>query len=693
MKINWLKRKNIKPKEADIEPNNVDKESVVLWILASQILCLLPLFGLVPFWIILICIGVGIWRWLAVKNHYPLPNRFVTFVVGLLAALAIVQTYGTLISREAGVSLIVLMFSLKLLEMRHFRDAILILFLSYFLLVVNFLYYENVFIVIYLFFTVFVITMSLIILNSRNESIPYPDLAKLTGMMIGLALPLSLVLFLFFPRLSSPLWQIPGDNTASTGFSDNMSPGSISELFESDEIAFRVKFHSRPADITQLYWRGLVLTDYDGLVWRESSAKSVIEPFFTPKSDGITYTVALEPHGKKWLFGAELSLPKSEKVDTFDDFSMSAEFNINSMYSYSLTYYDDYEFEPKMLPLQKSTNLSLPEGFNENTRNWAIQQRETVNSDREFLALVRSHIRNREYYYTLRPPVYERNIVDDFWFSGRQGYCEHYASALVYVMRAAKIPARVVIGYSGGDYNPYGDYLILRAKDAHAWTEVWFPETGWERVDPTAWIHPSRVQRDLADAIERRSSSDPGGEEAFLNQYVRKLSNTELISFMMDSIQHAWNEWYLGYDKMKQLSLFKDLGFDLKSTLVLFQWMVVIMLVLVVGLGVVLIRLPKTGDQLNRAFRRMEKRLAKRKPELARAKQEAPIAYLQRLEKELPQQKAQLIKIKRAYSQLRYREAPEENNPRVSRLIKNISALKIVEKKNKATAKKVTEKA
>ncbi|MEM9103710.1 MAG: DUF3488 and transglutaminase-like domain-containing protein [Pseudomonadota bacterium] len=661
-------------KKINNDVRNLNLDRVIHWILLAQLLSLLPLFQLVPIWIVAACLGVGFWRLAVNRYQLALPSRLITFCIGVLAAYLIYTTYGTLVSREAGVSLIVLMFSLKLLEMRQFRDAILILFLSYFLLVVNFLYYEHVLMVIYLFATVFVITLALVILNSSDISVGYKKLLSMAGTLFTLSIPVCVLLFIFFPRLAHPLWQMPGNSTGTTGFSETMSPGTISELFESDDIVFRVKIKSEEIkpDSSQLYWRGIVLSNYDGLTWRKSTTRAIGAPDIVRRSSPIEYSVILEPHNKKWLFSLDIPDYSNSYIVLYNDFSMESERNIRSVFSYQLKSYLDYRYGLNLNPIERQINLQLPNNFNPEMVRWSVSRRQTVNTDADFVQNILNYITQNQFFYTVTPPVYEENIVDDFWFGEKRGYCEHYSNAFVYIMRAAGIPARVVTGYSGGEYNPYGDYLIVRAKDAHAWTEIWLPNQGWIRVDPTAAIHPSRVEPMLAARMEQRTAMDRFVDGEDIDSYISDISSLRAIQLTLDAFNHAWNEWFLGFDQDKQMQLFELMGFDFLSPRDLLPWMITLLIILVAAIGLVILRQKDNGDPLARALMRLSKKLSHKG--LAWSKHEAPLTFFERLKTHYPQYKADITDIQRRYSSLRYQESRASQN--MPLLVKKINTLK-----------------
>jgi len=217
--------------------------------------------------------------------------------------------------------------------------------------------------------------------------------------------------------------------------------------------------------------------------------------------------------------------------------------------------------------------------------------RNAAGSDSAFIESVLMRFHEQEYYYTLDPPPLGSNSVDRFLFDTRRGFCEHYASAFAVMMRAAGIPARVVLGYQGGELNPMGGHLIVRQSDAHAWTEVWLEGVGWRRVDPTSAVAPERIE------VGRGGSMIDGVGAAWGFDMPSALLHK--MSLYWDAMNATWNEWVLGYGPENQNKFMEWLGMDDPDwrKMMLTMIAVVIGLVLLVSLALSLRYRPPKRDR------------------------------------------------------------------------------------------------
>ncbi|MEL0068610.1 MAG: DUF3488 and transglutaminase-like domain-containing protein, partial [Gammaproteobacteria bacterium] len=466
----------MKQRETMLYPT-LERPGVVEIVLLTQLVVLFPLFQFLPPWVTAICLACIGYRFYLKRFNKRLPGRVLTAVVGLLGGILIFLEFKTFQGRDAGVSLIVLMFSLKLMEMRWYRDAALVLFLSFFILVAHFLYSQSILMTIYMLAALAVILSALMALNRVDGARNLKSLGWASGKIILQALPIMLILFFLFPRLAQPLWQMPSGSTGTTGISDSMTPGDIGSLVTFTEPAFRVKFDGQPPPGAQRYWRGLVFSDFDGLTW--SRNQDPFRPAFSSQTDielkgaPVTYELLMEPHRRNWLYALEMpeSMDGIGRMTT--EYTWLRRFNLTNKLSYEIVSYPESSFGLVLDNRTRQINLDLPDDYNPVTRDWVANVRAQYPDDEAFIQMILRYINQQAYHYTLSPGTMAENTVDDFWFNKQRGFCEHYAGAFVFIMRAAGIPSRVVTGYQGGEMNPYGDYMIVRQSDAHAWTEVW----------------------------------------------------------------------------------------------------------------------------------------------------------------------------------------------------------------------------
>jgi len=617
-----------------------------------------------PIWLSALGVGLVLARIALLQRGIPVPRSVWLLPVVIAGGAAIRWHYGYFFGREPGVALLFLMSGLKFMETRTERDGTLIICLAAFLAMTQFIYMQSLLSFIVLVGTVLVITFALHALSgtwklvgssgSRLESLR--PLLRLTWTMLMQSLPLAVMLFLVFPRLTQPLWGMPTDGSAKTGLSDQMEPGAISELSLSDDIAFHAEFSDKlyVPPRSMRYWRGPVLSQFDGRVWRTAPRANIGE-FPVLHGIPVEYVVTLEPHQQRWLFALDLpsSMPEDEAGLPLSNVVLTREkqllsiptvgsrmiYKQRSMVADRFVSNDDGD-RPRL--------LRLPGNANPRTREFAREERERAGSDAAYIQAVLMRFNREDYGYTLSPPEVGANGIDDFLFVTRRGFCEHYAGAFTFLMRAAGIPARVVTGYLGGEINPASGVMIVRQSDAHAWVEVWIGDT-WRRVDPTAAVAPERVERGLTAAL-------PAGERGPL------LSRAEWswlreIDWRVDAVNHNWQKWVIGFNSERQKSLFSDLGFPSPA-----PWQIAAIIaagVALWGFGFLAWtqwrQRAHPTDPLDRLWRRINRRLAR--AGLPRMAHEGPLAYARRLSERWPQHEQLWREMANGYAAARYGES------------------------------------
>lgn len=626
-----------------------------LWLLAALFLVTLPHLGRMPLWFSAACTAILGWRLLHEFRGYQLPGRFLRYLLIFTGILAVAGIYRTLLGQEAAVALLTIMLCLKLLELHTIRDAMIALFIGYFMVVSGFLFSQSIFMGGYLFLVVLALTSALIALNHpHGQASDRRHYLTTGGKLLLQSIPLMVLMFILFPRLSDPLWSVPESaNSARTGLSNSIEMGSISNLVKSEEVAFRVDFHDDIPSADTLYWRGPVLWKTDGRRW-ENQRMDIRHQLadFQPLGGEVDYTVTLEPHSHHWIFALDLplSLPDitTNKVYTRDDFQLLASRKVRNKLRYrirSATYYRLLKLSPAMAKMA----TSLPTNSNPRTRKLALQWLDEGLDAEAIVKRGYEFFRDKPFYYTRKPPQLTDDPVDQFLFSTRRGFCEHYATAFVTLMRAANIPARVVAGYQGGELNEMGDYLIIRQSNAHAWAEVWLENKGWIRVDPTTAVPPSRVESDNDTA--RFQSTTAAGAQGDRNPLLNKLFLK--LSHGWDAVNHQWNQWVLGFDRNKQRELLKHLGLNKLS----WEWLIGIMmalvaLVLVLITALTLLRKPPQRDPVLRLYQRFCNRLEK--AGLIRNREEGPENFAYRVIKQRPDLAEPVQQITQLYIRLRY---------------------------------------
>ena len=527
------------------------------WTIAALAVSLAPHIPHLPIWISVAFISCAAWRYVIEKRRQMLPSLWVRGGLALFCFLGVYLTYLAISGVGPGSALLAIMAALKLLESRRRRDQFVLLFISIFLVMSALLRDQYLWSLPYLIISTLIIMTAWLRL-SAGESETARQSFRTGGRLLLYAAPLAIAMWVFFPRLASPFWAVPIDTSrAVSGLSDSMSPGDISSLSMSDEVAFRVKFDGDVPASRDRYWRGLVMTRFNGRTWSGSEPRfhtnnlSDIQHFGEP----ISYEVTLEPTRQQWVFAMDMPSQWSIR-QTFmgRQHQLARVTPIEQRIAYGATSYSEYLVQADMSPGLRNWYTELPDGGNQQTTRLVEEMRAEVESDPDFVNAVLDRFNEQEYFYTLQPPALGSNPVDRFLFDTKRGFCEHYASAFAFMMRSANIPARIVLGYQGGEINPLGGHLIVRQSDAHAWVEVWIENYGWRRVDPTAAVAPERIEFGVQGAALNGIAATWGFSSS--SEFLQKMTMT------WDVLNATWNEWVLGYGPDTQSDFMKWLGMD-----------------------------------------------------------------------------------------------------------------------------------
>ncbi|HYD81805.1 MAG TPA: DUF3488 and transglutaminase-like domain-containing protein [Paucimonas sp.] len=605
-----------------------DKADTLL-LLGTCALVLAPHGGHLPSWAPWICALLLLWRgWITWRGN-RMPPRWLLALLAAALLGSVYASYRTVFGQTAGVTMLVLLLALKLLEMRARRDLFVVLFLCLFLLLARFFYSQSIAAALYTIAVVVVLLATQLTFQYAGEVPPLKRRLRFAAYIVAMAVPLTLALFFLFPRIQGPLWGMPGDAGAGrSGLSDTMSPGNITQLALSDDIAFRVRFLDPPPHQSKLYWRGVVLGSYDGRTWTPLSpglahGQVAVRPRGTP----IRQEVTLEPSGKRWLFALELPLNKPQLSDreTYinPDLQLLAGRPLSDRVRYEVSSFVDFDVQLTGPTVALRNWLILPAGYNPQTLAFADRLRRQFDDPARFVDAVLAHFRTEKFFYTLEPPALGQDAIDEFLFSTRAGFCEHYASAFVVLMRAAGIPARVITGYQGGTINPIDGYMVVRQSDAHAWAEVWLGNRGWVRVDPTAAVAPGRVEQNLSTILPRRALGGLITLDVGRSPWLSKLR------FNWDAITNQWNQWVLNYSLEKQQSLLRALGFTEPDWRTLLALLATAASLILAAAAFFLLRNRQKPDPVNACYRALCESMARRG--LPRAPHEGPRAYRLRL--------------------------------------------------------------
>ena len=632
-----------------------------LWLLACAILTLVPDVEHAPAWLTAVAGMALAWRATIWWRRAALPPHWILSFLVAAGSVGVFLTFRQFFGKDPGIALLILFLVLKLLEMGRVRDGLAVVFLCYFLLLTHFLNAQGLDVAGFTLAALVAITAALASL--ANAGLSATANLRLSALMLAQAAPFMLVLFLLFPRVQGPLWGMPIDAySGMSGLSDTMSPGSISNLSLSGEIAFRAKFEGELPPKHLLYWRGPVLSFYDGSTWRAGPRQAKVSLADTAPGPAFRYSVTLEPHNKPWLFVLEMpgSLPPGAILS--HEYQVLSKTPVRSRIRYELKSYPDLVQGIDEAAASIDSHLRLPAN-NPRTRALAGQWRRESGDGEAVVRRMLDHIRQERFFYTLTPPLLGENSIDQFLFETRRGFCEHFASAFVFAMRAAGVPARIVTGYQGGERNPVDGYLIVRQSDAHAWAEVWLEGRGWLRIDPTAAVAPNRIEAGLASAV-------PVGEP--LPFIVRAdLSWLRQIRFRWEAVTNTWNQWVLGYDPQRQREVLSRLGLREPDWKAMTAIMAALCGLLLLGLTVWALHKRVRHDPTLIAWNRLSRKLAR--IGLARKDWEGPADYARRVALARPELTRCLAAIAGLYIDLRYGKlSGTESRRKLRRLVADL---------------------
>ncbi len=544
-----------------------------LFLLAVIGWVILPQVERLPLWCSLLAALVLIWRGQLALSGRSLPAWW--WVLGLLAltVAATLFTHRTLLGRDAGVTLVVVLLTLKTLELRAKRDAFVIFFLSFFAMLTNFFFSQSLLTAAAMLVALLGLLTALVNAHMPVGRPPLMKAARSAATMALLGAPIMALLFVLFPRIA-PLWGIPSDGLSGrSGLSATMEVGTIATLALDDSIALRIRFDGRPPPMREMYFRGPVLSNFDGRQWSPLGAGR--RQRYTHQADlrldGSTYKyeVTMEPSMRPWVFVLEAasgtpSLP-GHSLSMTPDLQWLSNRPISELVRYRAESRPDFRHGPDQMVTSLAEFLDLPPGFNPRTLAWAAELRRDPRFSSARAQLLVNHtlerLRDGGYGYTLEPGLYGRDTADEFWFDRKEGFCEHIASSFVVLMRALNIPARIVTGYQGGEVNAFDGFWTLRQRDAHAWVEIWDSGQGWIRVDPTGAVSPGRV------GTATRLAPPVGVAGAAISAVLGTV-NIDLarnLRAIWEAANNSWNQWVLNYSQAKQLNLLRDIGFQAPS--------------------------------------------------------------------------------------------------------------------------------
>ena len=610
-----------------------------------------------PLWCVALALIVAAWRVGVGLGHLPALRvrrgaRFLTGAVTAALVVAVAVDFRTINGLAAGSALLVVMGALKLVESRLRRDNAIVIGVALFLLLAAALASQAMWRLPLYLVTVWGACAAIALTAYDGAAFNTSAALKVSARALALSIPLAVACFLFFPRVAGQFWALDRGGEASTGLSDEMSPGAIGKLANEYDPAFRVHFEGALPPRSALYWRGPVLNSFDGFTWRRDRPNAYLEPRLALTGEAVRYRVTLEPTHRSWLFALD-TIAENPRHDFIlsQDRQLSSMEPVDDVLTYEAVSRLGARSEENLSILGRRHGTQLPQDRNPRTLALAREMRARFASDADYARAVLDFFKSDGLEYTLDPGTTTVDSVDTTLFDSKKGFCGHFASAYATMMRAAGIPARVVTGYLGGEWNAVGGYLIVRQSDAHAWTEVWLAGRGWTRIDPTAVVSPERLERGIFDVL---TDSLP-----LTASFIHRSAWLTNLSHLWDGMNQWWQAQVVDFDLKSQLELLAKLGFDSPGwqelgwafAAALFAWVAWISLSLSRSV-------PRTRpDRLARSWLKLTNKLARIG---AREPSEGPLDYANRIASLRPDLAGRVRALAAHYARLRFGPAPDE---------------------------------
>ncbi|MCK4840488.1 MAG: DUF3488 domain-containing transglutaminase family protein [Methylococcales bacterium] len=632
-------------------------QHTLIFLLLSIGLITLPHINNIPLPLFVFFSLLLIWRFVAIWKSDYLPNKLFVFLITVSGLILLYNQHQGLLGRDAGTSLFVTALGLKLLEINKERDLYLISYLAFIVAASQFLFQQSILMAGYILFVCCALLATLVSINSyKAETIPA---LKTAAIIILQALPLAIIIFILFPRVEAPRWMMFDQQySARSGLSDSLEPGSISQLGMSDELVFRVKFEGDIPSPNQRYWRGPVFSYTDGKRWTETKKlffhKYMDKPVYT--GNAYQYTLMMEPQEKDWVFALDMPVSYPQPLKKNALYQLINPDNSNERTEYKISSYPQYN-TGYITKTERKDNLQLPAQPSEKITELVTQLHGFDQSANIFIQSVLAHFSNENFYYTLMPPLMEDKPIETFLFESRYGFCSHYATAFVYLMRVAGIPARVVGGYQGGELNKIGGFLEIRQANAHAWAEVWLQGKGWTRFDPTAAIAPERIEQDVNIDLQIAT-----GLVNFTPVYVnasKAMSWMKQVRQAWRSVDYGWQRWVINYTSANQSKFLDTLG--IRSIKSMVYWLMVAIGLIALCLAFVILKNKRSKiDKELMLYQQFCKKLAK--AGIHKQNGETASTFSLRAQKQCPELADKINKISCIFIRLRYEKSLAEDD-------------------------------
>ena len=629
----------------------------LLWLSAALLFLVPTLVGTIVTWAPLLFLCSLLAKFWMEKRDRRLRSVTLKIALAAVAFGAVYMSYGSPRGLEPGVTLLVVLASLKILESHTARDFHVLIMVGWVLCLAAFLLSQDFVVALCILVTFILLVAALVQFHRRSGSggSLWPPLAT-TFKLLAQALPIIVLLFFFFPRGTGAMrLRLPGTPVDSTGFSGQLSPGAVASVASSDELAFRAEFPegNRPAR-ADLYWRGAVLWQGDGLNWQVGAGVGRARAAERSTAPPIRQRITIEPHAGRWLFALDRPLDAPAGATLAPGRYLHAVRPVTSIRRYEVVSAADGG-EDNLHPRERTATLLPPSVVSPALRDLVQSWIARAESPRAIVLAALEFFRTHGFVYSLAPGAYTGpDPLDDLLFRRKIGFCEHYAGSFATLMRLAGIPARVVVGYQGGQWNQYGNYLLVRQSDAHAWCEVWLPDGGWTRVDPTSVVAPERLS--LGSLRDMRTTSVQTQANAGTPLGSNSLPSGGIVGnarLAWDTVSYAWDSRVLSFDVDGQREFLTQLGMDAIPGNRRLLWITTaVATLLALYATLILWRSRAKSDavkQLYDTFCRKAAQLG-----VARSPSEGPADFARRAAALLPQHAPLIEQIARRYVALRY---------------------------------------
>ena len=612
--------------------DNISRQTL-FWLLLTNLAVLSPLFDKATPWTLGICAICLLWRIGIYIGKVAKPPRFLVTSLAIGAAITLALVSGQIGILNALINLLILGYALKYIEMRNQRDVRAVVIVGYFLIALTFIDHQSMLSTAHLLAVTVVNTCVLVTLYQSQYR--WRHTLWFGGKLLLQSVPLALLLFLVLPRFT-PLWLVPNMKEAKTGLSDTLAIGDINKLTRSTELAFRTSFTEHTPHHADLYWRALVMEDYDGVTWRQEKGIKKLQQdalIFPPSRPSpalqistlnmkdnqakvrrqqvqvYRYQIIAEPSHQPWLFGLDVAYSEDKAVVNLPDYRIVALRNLDQRMSYQLDSWPHAKMDLVLSSRQRDINLALPDKSNPRTLQLAQQFKQTYPDAKQRLVAIMQYFSTEPFFYTLTPPTLGPQQVDDFLFENKAGFCVHYATALIFMARATGLPARMVTGYQGGEYNPKAGYLSVYQYMAHAWAEVWLENEGWVRFDPTAMVAPNRIE--LGFDAEFTPEDSYLKESPFSSLRFKSTPWLNELRQRFASIDYYWSVWVLGFNQERQNQVLSHiLGDVTKTKVAVFMGLCLSLIGLYIAYSVGLFQRKQTNDPISSRYQKICLRLA-----------------------------------------------------------------------------------